>query len=224
MKINLLSLCFIFFSTLFLCNGAEAIPIITETIITGDTSIINSGTLVEANNLGSSAQSSSVNGVNFGTDSSSLSGWDLGTGDFSSDPFSRQLDTLLSTASVERSASSGSLTLDSLTVGTGYRLQLLFSNDLSEVGNNVYVNFMGEQYALNDWQDSAVNLSINFLATDTIATISFDPGLNATVFTGLAVMNAYALHEASYPTPEPGSIFLLALGITSLLGLRRKRR
>lgn len=178
--------------------GAQVAAAFTETVITGDSSILNDGTLIAANDLGAAPDAVTVNGVSFGTDQSGLTGpWGPGGGDFSVDSFSANLDALLSDLQFSGTLSPVTFTLGGLTPGTAYRLQLLISNDLNSTGDRVEVTIQGETWMLDDWQPDAVNLIANFTAAGPSVDVTFTPGTGSTTESGRAVLNAYAIHEAS---------------------------
>ncbi len=172
----------------------------TETVITSDLDILNDGLLIAANDLGASPSAVTVNGVTFGTNQGGLTGpWGPGGGDFSLDPFSTNLDALLSDLQFSGTLNPVSLTIGGLTPGTDYRLQLLFSNDLNTTGDRVEVTVEGRTWILDDWQPDAINLIANFTASSSSVTVTFAPGVGSTGESGRAVLNAYALHEAAGP-------------------------
>ena len=75
---------FLLASVLQLTTIAPAFAVsFTDTVITGESSILNTGTLLEANNLGASPASTTINGILFGIDQSKVSGGQNGSGDFS---------------------------------------------------------------------------------------------------------------------------------------------
>lgn len=190
-------------------EGSECLPletIITENVITGDTDILNSGVLVAANDLGASPSAVTINNVIFGADQGGLTGtWALGGGDFSTDPFSAELDSLLTNQQFSTSLDPVTLTISGLTIGKRYRLQLLFSNDLNLTGNNIQVSLEGATWVLDDWQDDAINLTSAFTASNTSVVVTFQPGPDYVPGSdpfdepGRAVLSAYALHDISVP-------------------------
>ncbi|MGB5740012.1 MAG: hypothetical protein WBM54_11730, partial [Woeseia sp.] len=170
----------------------------TQTVITGDSDILNDGVLLVANDLGASPSAVTVNGVTFGTDQGGLIGLtnNGGGGDFSQDPsFSANLDALLSDLKFTWVPPPVSLTINGLTPGKNYRLQLLFSNDHNSTGNNVEVTVEGETWKLNGWQPNAINLTARFTATSSSVVTSFAPGVGSDSQSGRAVLNAYVIHE-----------------------------
>lgn len=171
----------------------------TETVITGDADILNEGILVVANDLGAAPSAVNVNGVNFGIDQGGFIGpWGPGGGDFSFDPFSANLDALLSDLQFSGTLNPVSLTIGGLTAGNDYRLQLLFSNDLNTTGDRVEVTVEGETWILDDWQPDAINLTTEFTASGPSVTVSIAPGVGSTGESGQAVLNAYVIHEAPF--------------------------
>ncbi|MGB5258752.1 MAG: hypothetical protein WBN44_15970, partial [Woeseiaceae bacterium] len=188
--------------------GKAVTPVFSEIEITTDTDILNDGSLVVANNLGTGS-AVTVNGVAFGVDQSGLvlqrqdvtpPLWALSTGDFSIDAFSVPLDNILSGQRFIPTLESGSLTLGGLIAGETYRLQLLFSNDLNLTGNEVAVTVHGETYVLKGWQDKAINLQVEFTARSSSVVVGFAPGpdyVPGPPFNepGRAGLNGYALHD-----------------------------
>jgi hypothetical protein len=169
----------------------------TETVITGDSSILNDGVLIAANDLGDSPSAVTVNGVLFGTDQGGLTGsWQLqDPGDFSTDPFSANLDAVLSDLQFSNTLVPVNFTVGGLTPGASYRLQLLFSNDLNPTGDRVNVTVQGATWVLDDWQPNPINLTVQFTATSPSAVVTFAPGAGSGVDTGRAVLNGYVIHQ-----------------------------
>lgn len=202
--------------------SAQAMPIFSASTITGDASILNIGTVVAANNLGGNAQAVTVNGINFGNSAAGLSSnWFNGGGDFSNDPFSTNLDALLSSLRFVGDGNPATLTIGGLAIGQSYNLQLLFSNDVNSTGNDIDVTVQGSTYALINWIPSALDLSIDFVADSTSLVTTFFGGSSAEP--QRAVLNGYVLQTAAAATvPEPASLGLLALGLGALSLTRRK--
>lgn len=195
----------------------------TETTITSDSSILNPGTLIVANNFGFGASATSVNGVSFGTDTSDLtsSNWSApGTAaDFSTTFVTgTPLDDLLSSLQFVEGdpPTTGVLTIDGLTAGKNYLLQLLFANERNFSGDDIDVGLDvgGTSYSLGVI-DRDINLLVAFNADNTTLVTSFSP--IGSFAAGNTILNAYALHEI----PEPATVFLLGAG---LLGLARFRK
>ncbi|NNF16357.1 MAG: hypothetical protein HKN70_06395 [Gammaproteobacteria bacterium] len=189
----------------FSVGSPTTIPTITSAVITGDLSILNDGHLVAANNLGDDAATVEVNGVQFGNDQTGQSGFLNGAGDFSTDPFSPQLDTLLSNLIAveddDTDAPSGSFTIDGLIPGVDYRLQLLLSNDVNDTGNNIEISVQGETFILNHWQPDAVNVIVEFVAANSSVVMEFNAGDDAGYDAGRGILNAYALHAFGLDVP-----------------------
>jgi MBG domain len=169
----------------------------TETVITGDSSILNDGVLIAANDLGDFPDAVTVNGVLFGTDQGGLIGsWQpQDPGDFSQDGFSVTLDAVLSDLQFSNTLLPVNLTVGGLTPGASYRLQLLFSNDLNPTGDRVNVTVQGATWVLDDWRPNPINLTVQFTATSTSAVVTFAPGAGSTVDSGRAVLNGYVIHR-----------------------------
>ena len=168
----------------------------TETVITGDSDILNDGLLLAANDLGGSPSAVTVNGVTFGTDQGGLTGpWGPGGGDFSLDSFSTNLDALLSDLQFSGTLNPVTFTVGGLTPGKNYRLQLLFSNDLNSTGDRVEVTVEGETWILDDWQPGAINLTARFTATGSTVVTRLHRALARLAESGRAVLNAYVIHE-----------------------------
>ena len=190
------------FDTGGLDNAEFVLPV---SIISVDTDILNDGTLIVANNLGNAPSAQTVNGVAFGINQGGLTGaWGAGGGDFSVDPFSAELDALLSNLVFSGTLGPVNLTIGGLVPGREYRLQLLFSNDVNLTGDNIAVSLEGKTYVLDGWQNNAINLKTEFTATGTSVVVTFQPGPTfvAGQFPGdepgRAVLNAYALHELDF--------------------------
>lgn len=213
---------------------AGASVMYTPTTITGNQSIYNTGTLIQANNLGGGA-AVTVNGVNFGNSYSGLGGnvQNFG-GNLSTDPFSANLDSLLDTAVIDtvwwNSAFeyANSLSISGLTIGRDYRLQLLMSND----GQNWASDFTleGDSITLNNWAPAAINLAAVWTATDT--TMNLTIGLSSPVaYEGYTILNGYALHDvtgveaipSAASVPLPSSLALSMIGMSGLAWSRRKK-
>jgi len=183
--------------------------VFTETVVTDDTDILNNGVFVVANDLGGSPNALVINGVVFGTDQGGLNGpWSNGVGDFSVDPFSADLDALLTDLKYSTTLGPVSFSIGGLTAGSDYRLQLLFSNDLNTTGDRVDVTIDGVTWVLDDWQPGAVNLIANFTASSSTVTVTFAPGAGSTGESGRAVLNGYALHEAPFINAQFTSVSL----------------
>lgn len=196
---------------------AHAVPIFLQTSITGEISVLNDGSLTEANNLGARNNPVTINGVLFGSDESALSaGWTDGSGNFSYDNFNTDLEALLDELVYASGFGSLGFTLDGLTIGNSYRLQLLFSNDKNSTGNDIFVSLLGSDFSLKNWQPNAVNLIVRFTAEAETLFVGFDGPDNQP---GRAVLNGYALHEV----PEPSTLAILALGLIGL-GARRFKK
>jgi len=193
------------FSIIVLPSGAGAM--FTEAVISGDADILNDGTFLAASNFGVAPAAVSVNSVPFGTSQAGFGGpWGPGGGDFSTDAFSPDLDELLSSLQFSGTLSPVTFTIAGLTPGQTYRLQLLFSNDLNLTGNNVSVSIQGDTYVLDDWQDNAINLRAEFVASSSSVVVTFQPGPTYVPGSfpaeepGRAVLNGYALHAGPFVT------------------------
>jgi uncharacterized protein YjbI with pentapeptide repeats len=193
------------FSITVLPSGAGAT--FAEIVILGETDILNDGLQISANNLGSAAATEVINGVSFLNSQAGLAGaWGPGgVGDFSTDvAVGTDLDDLLSNLQFISLLSSGTLTVGGLTPGQPYRLQLLFSNDLNLTGNNIAISVQGDTYVLDNWQDDAINLRVEFVASSPTVVVTFQPGPSYVPGSfpfdepGRAVLNGYALHAGPF--------------------------
>ncbi len=167
----------------------------------GDGDILSDGILIAANDLGGYPDSVTVNGVDFGVDPTgpAFGEWQVsGTLNFSTDPFSAELDELLDDlifVDFGRATVDSTFTIDGLTPSRTYRLQMLFSNDVNATADNVEVTVEGATWLLNGWQPQPINLSVVFTATGSSVDIVMTGGVGATATTGRGILNGYALHE-----------------------------
>ncbi len=184
-------------------------PAFTEIVIQDDTDIANSGVLVVANDLGISPGAVTVNGVTFGTDQSGQAPgeWQVSGGNtFSNESLSPELDNLLDDlvfVNFGRANVDSTFSIGGLTPGNDYRLQMLFSNDINNTGNNVEVTVEGETWLLDSWKPDPINLSTEFTATGTTVDIVFTGGPGSSSESGRAVLNAYVVHDI---TPGVGPV------------------
>jgi hypothetical protein len=208
-----------------MAGSARASAVFTETIITGDASILNPtataayNSLVVANNVGFAASAVTVNGVDFGNDGSGFTNFSSTTADFSTDPFSPALNALLDPLLFVSNTNPATLALSGLEIGRNYVLQLLFSNDQNITGNNVDITIDGTTHRLDDWQTDAINLTAEFTASSSTVLVTFSAPLDGqTGSARRAIVNAYALHLL----PEPGAMAIFVLGLAGLAFARRR--
>jgi hypothetical protein len=202
--------------TVVVSMGASALaaPIFTDTSITGEASVLNTGAFVVANNLGASPASTTINGILFGIDQSAMAGGGNGFGDFSTHfAAGSPLDIVLS--SVRQG--NITLTLSGLSVGTPYRLQLLMADNVQTplAARQFDVTIQGSTFreSVPKTADGAKNLIIDFTPTASSTPVVWNNGNDQ------PILNSYVLHVV----PEPSSLaFGLAAGVGILV--RRTRR
>ncbi|MDD5298252.1 MAG: PEP-CTERM sorting domain-containing protein [Rhodocyclaceae bacterium] len=203
---------------------ASAAVSYTQGHITGVSDVLNTGTVVVANNLGSGAGAVTVNGVSFGNSMTGLSGMFNGGGDFSNQFTSGSpLDNLLSGLAFQYDAYS-SLNLTGLTAGTAYTLQIFLSNVVNATGYASRIQVQGQQYNISWLGSNADYVRVGFTASSASELVSFGNG--GTGEPDRMVLNAYALETAAPAAdthvPEPASMLLTVLGLGAL-GFARRR-
>ncbi|MGB5345121.1 MAG: Ig domain-containing protein, partial [Woeseia sp.] len=207
--------------------------VFTEAVIVDDFSVPNDGTLVVANDLGASPSAVQLaNGLLFGTVQAGFIGPNTqnGGGDFSTLPFSPELDALLSDQRYITILSTASTTIGGLTPGANYRLQLLFANTLNLTGNQIQVTVEGASHVLNNWQDDAINLMVDFVASGTSVQIDVAPDPNYVPGSfpfdepGRAVLNAYALHQVNYIFDQRQTTIDQAVGSLAIEGINSEQK
>lgn len=215
-------------TVLGLIQSATAAVTFTQTgmnvTVTGTGSeILNTGTLVEANHVGNALdtvmQSAGTvtldNGLAFGNSITSLvSGWSP-FHSTSSDAHNRAPLVINSAFDVLTSSyiwiayggSVSNLTINSLTVGQDYRLQLVSVAPAGGSGLTT-VSVEGDT---TSWSGTNSLLTATWTATDTTANIILSR------VGGEIEFNAYALHAV----PEPSALLLGSVGVFTLLRRRR---
>lgn len=203
-----------------LMSPASATVVYTQGHVTAATDVLNSGTLVTANNLGAGAAPVTVNGVAFGNSFAGLSGMANGGGDFSSQFVNGSpLDLTFSGLAFQYGGFS-TLSLTGLAPGTDYMLQLFLANSVNSTGKASQVTVQGQAYNLLNFGNVADYLRVEFTAASATELITFGNGSGSEP--ARMVLNAYALHAEGAAVPEPGSLALLGLGLLGL-GLSRRR-
>jgi len=217
-------------SLLLGANAASATVIYSQGQLSSVADILNVGTVVVANNLGwtrdgSGSMPITINGVDFGN---STDGFHNGATGFPLD-FSHQLasgstlDRLLS-GMVFQHGSFGymTLTLNGLTAGNEYLLQLFMANDYNLTGHTSRVSIQGQAYDMFDLGNTADFIRANFIASSSSEVITFGKG--TTDETSRAVVSAYALENVANPVPEPSTILLFGAGLAGIGLLNRRRK
>jgi cysteine-rich repeat protein len=177
---------------------AEAIPLYTDVVITSETDVLNTGTLVKANNLGARPSPVTVNGVSFGTDQSGLANFFQGGSDFSNQfPVNSPLDILLSPLIFGPCTfCTSTLTISGLSAGNEYRLQAFFSNTANTTGESINLTIDGVNHTLSNPRGGAMNVVVEFTALSPTLVVNFNNG-SSTV--ERQILNAYALHDVTLP-------------------------
>ena len=191
----------------------------TDTTITGEASILKTGTVLVANNTGGGA-ATTINGIAFASSDSGLSGGGTGGGDFSDQfPAGSPLDIVLSTVH----QSNFTLTLSGLTSGASYTLQLLMADDLQNTSARIFrLTFDGTQITetLPYTSTGAKDVIIDFVATSATDSVTFRD-----ISTGLPVLNGYVLETApAAAVPEPSYFAMTCLLLAGLGAMKRRRR
>ncbi|MCB1736277.1 MAG: hypothetical protein H6981_11715 [Gammaproteobacteria bacterium] len=200
---------------LWFSHAAQAAVVFDQGDVLAETDLLNSGTLVSANNLGTGAPPLTINGLVFGTDTGGITGMSAGGGDFSNQfTPSSNLDLLFSNL-VYQYSSSSSLAFTGLTAGHDYFLQLFLSNTANSTGKASRVTVQGQQHNLTNFDAGASTadyLRVSFTASGTSELISF--GTGSVGESARMVLNGYALSDLSptspVPTPAPLALLLLA--------------
>ncbi|MGB0712303.1 MAG: hypothetical protein ACPGUC_01970 [Gammaproteobacteria bacterium] len=221
---------------LFCATAVNASVVFTETVLSGDAQVFNNGTLIQANNIGSGATPTTINGVSFGNDHTGLAAQTMYYHTQTVSGFSTEMETMLNSyvkPSYQYNSAfeySGSLTISGLTIGNDYRIQLF----VALTGNsNPAANFNLENagfYSMTDWAPGAMNLSGVWTATDDTMNLTIGQTFSQTQYL-YTVLNGYALHDvtgveaipstAGASVPLPGSGLLMLIG---MLGLARFAR
>ncbi len=193
---------------IFTTPFTSATALFTNVLITGNNSIFNTGTLIEANNLGNSSLPRIVNGVSFGNNESSLTGFqDSSNDDISNHVADADMDFILSTTQFVPGGGTGVVTVNGLVTGRDYRLQLLIANSLNGTGVNTSITVEGDTLDFVKLQNEARNIVVDFTASGTSVSATFNNTPNS------SILNAYALHELNGAVPEPSSFALAFLAI-----------
>ena len=227
---NLLAVLVMGYALLATGPAEASVVIFTDVVITDESDILNTGTLIVARNYGGGygvdAVDVDINGILFAGPTSLPAGW-ASSGDvgFSTEFGSSDLNTLLDTliyGPIGGPPQPDKVISFSTVVGNTYRLQLLFDNDLNTTGDNQVV-VLGESFASESPLDDAARvLRVEFTALSTTTDVTFKQGTPEGSLTQL--VNAAALHQI--PIPEPHSLAIWS--VLSLIGVgvvaRRRQR
>lgn len=177
------------FAIVVMAGAAHGAASFSQVAISSESDILNTGTLISANDLGNSPSAAVINGIAFGTSQSGLDGnWVNGGGDFSTG-FSGGLDTVLSSLAVITSTTSGTFTLSGLTSGRRYRVQLLLQNVVNTSGDDTTITIQGSTINVGTLGNTAYNVRAEFIATSSTEVITFSEASGAD-----PVFNGYVLH------------------------------
>jgi hypothetical protein len=211
---------------LALPTHAFAAAIFTQSVLSAESDLDNSGTLVAAMNLVAAGSGpATVNGILFSTTNTigTFTNWDPYAPDVSYHfAVGSPLDQVLSNFWFQpTNVVTARINLANLVPDTEYRVQLLIAHQsqTNRTGRNAKIQVQGESITLTqDIVDEAALVTINFTATGSSETIIF--GGVSDDYVDRAVLNAIAVHQVQ-EVPAPSGIALISIG--GIVALRRRR-
>jgi MYXO-CTERM domain-containing protein len=232
MKLNALLATALFAGTA-LTSHAALITWGAPTVISGDSDVVNTGTLFAAANFGpTGVAGTTINGVPF--DPSALAG---GTTTTTAQPLSSDYLTLLNSALLLSADSVITATLTGLTVGENYLFQAWVNNSGREVpflsrgdfpvivsdglGNDVSL-YPGDNGVGTGPGDSNLPSVLGQYVIGTFTADATSQGINFLSEEISGVLNGFQVRQVPASVPEPGTA-LAGLALVGLLGVRRRR-
>jgi hypothetical protein len=213
------------FALSFSSASAATITWGAATLISGDSDVVTSGTLVTAADIGTTGVDPTVNGVTFGgTATQGLSGGTasatgFGTAGGTFGALSDDYKELLQSGVF--SFSTMTLTLNGLTIGHNYVFQT-WMNDATVAGNGRTGNVVAGNSVTLDYNNTN---AVGGVGQFVVGTFIADANSQAITYSGgslLNQVNAYQLRDLTI-VPEPSSFILLICSAFMLARIRAKR-